>query len=88
MRNWVTEVLGCRCLPGSKGRIHFQTMERPKFIIIATLAALFIIILLQNMQPVTLRLFFWEISASQIILIPLTMLIGFVIGFVVVKLRK
>ena len=63
-------------------------MKKPKFIIIATLAILFIIILLQNMQPVTLRLFFWEISASQIILIPSTMLIGFVIGFVVVKLRK
>lgn len=63
-------------------------MKKPKFIIIAILAILFIIILLQNMQPVTLRLFFWEISASQIILIPLTMLIGFVVGFVVVKLRK
>jgi len=60
-------------------------MKKPKFIIIATLAILFIIILLQNMQPVTLRLFFWEISASQIILIPSTMLIGFVIGFVVTR---
>jgi uncharacterized integral membrane protein len=63
-------------------------MKKPKFIIIAILAILFIIILVQNMQVVTLRLFFWEIGASQIILIPLTMLIGFVIGFVVVKLRK
>ena len=60
-------------------------MKKPKFIIIAILAILFIIILLQNMQPVTLRLFFWEISASQIILIPSTMLIGFVIGFVVTR---
>ena len=65
-----------------------ENMKKPKFIIIAILAILFIIILVQNMQVVTLRLFFWEIGASQIILIPLTMLIGFVIGFVVVKLRK
>lgn len=63
-------------------------MKKPKFIIIAILAMLFIIILLQNMHVVTLRLFFWEIDAPQIILIPLTMLIGFMIGFVVVKLKK
>ena len=61
-------------------------MKKPKFIIIATLAILFIIILLQNMQLVTLRLFFWEISASQIILIPIIMLIGFGVGFLVAKM--
>lgn len=81
MRNRVTEVLGCRFLPDSKRRIHFKTTKRPKFIISLTLAALFIIILLQSMQVVTSRLFFWEIIAPQIILITLTMLIGLVAHF-------
>jgi uncharacterized integral membrane protein len=58
---------------------------RPKFIIVLVLIALFLIILIQNTQVVTLRLFFWKVGMSQIILIPLTMAIGIVIGFIVAK---
>ena len=58
---------------------------RPKFIGLLVLIALFLIILIQNIQPVTLRLFFWKVGISQIILIPLTMAIGFAVGFVVSK---
>jgi len=58
---------------------------RPKFIAVLILIALFLIILIQNIQPVTLQLFFWKVGMSQIILIPLTMAIGFVVGFVVSK---
>ena len=60
-------------------------MMRPKFIIVLVLIALFLIILIQNIQVVTLQLFFWKVGMSQIILIPLTMAIGFVVGFVVSK---
>ena len=60
-------------------------MMRPKFIIVLVLITLFLIILIQNIQPVTLQLFFWKVGMSQIILIPLTMAIGFVVGFVVSK---
>ncbi len=58
---------------------------RPKFIVVLVLIALFLIILIQNIQPVTLQLFFWKVGVSQIILIPLIMAIGFVVGFVVSK---
>jgi len=58
---------------------------RPKFIVVLVLIALFLIILIQNIQPVTLRLFFWKVGMPQIILIPLTMAIGFVVGFIVSK---
>jgi uncharacterized integral membrane protein len=60
-------------------------MMRPKFIVVLVLIALFLIILIQNTQVVTLRLFFWKVGMSQIILIPLTMAIGFVVGFIVAK---
>ena len=60
-------------------------MMRPKFIVVLVLIALFLIILIQNIQVVTLQLFFWKVGMSQIILIPLTMAIGFVVGFVVSK---
>jgi len=61
-------------------------MKKPKIIIVAVLIILFAIILIQNTQIVTLRLFFWKTSMSQVILIPLIMLIGFVIGFGIAKL--
>ena len=54
---------------------------------IAVVAAILILVfLLQNTQVVTLRLYFWKVSMSQIILIPLTTIIGFVLGFIVAKL--
>jgi len=60
-------------------------MMRPKFIVVLVLIALLLIILIQNTQVVTLRLFFWKVGMSQIILIPLAMAIGFVVGFIVAK---
>jgi len=58
---------------------------RLKFIVVLVLIALFLVILLQNIQPVTLRLFFWKVGMSQIILMPLTLAIGFIAGFIVAK---
>jgi uncharacterized integral membrane protein len=63
-------------------------MMRPKFIVVLVLIALLLIIFIQNTQVVTLRLFFWKVGMSQIILIPLTMAIGFVVGFVVSKVTS
>jgi len=58
---------------------------KPKIIFVLVLFVLFVIILIQNTQVVTYRLFFWKISISQVILVPLIMLIGFVIGFIIAK---
>jgi uncharacterized integral membrane protein len=59
---------------------------KPKTIVVLILAVLLLIIFLQNTQIVTLKLFFWEIGMSRIILIPLIAFIGFVIGFIVAKM--
>lgn len=59
---------------------------KPKIIVVLVIAALFLIFLIQNTQVVTLRLYFWEISMSQIILIPLAILVGFVFGFILAKI--
>ena len=58
---------------------------KPKLIVVLVLIALFLIVLIQNTQVVMLRLFFWKVGMSQIILIPLTMLIGFVVGYIVAR---
>ena len=59
---------------------------KPKIIITLIIAALFLVFLIQNTQVITLHLYFWEISMSQLILIPLAILVGFVFGLIVAKM--
>lgn len=60
---------------------------KAKIIVVLVLIGLFLVILIQNTQVVTLRLLFWKVGMSQIILVPLTMLIGFILGYIVAKVR-
>lgn len=59
---------------------------KPKIITGLVLAVLLIIILFQNTHDTILRLYFWQISTPQIILILLLLIIGFLGGFVTAKL--
>ncbi len=61
---------------------------KPKTIVLLVLAGLFLIILVQNTQVVTLQLLFWKVEMSRIIFIPLVMLIGLGIGFVLGSRRR
>jgi uncharacterized integral membrane protein len=54
---------------------------KSKTIIIIISALLLLIILLQNTQVVEFRFFFWKIGMSRIVLLILTLLVGYVIGF-------
>lgn len=44
------------------------------------------VLLLQNMEVVTFKVFFWDITMSRIIAFPLLVLMGMVIGFTLGKL--
>lgn len=59
---------------------------KPKIISLLVLIILFLVFLVQNTQVVTLRLYFWKISMSQIILIPLVLILGFALGYGVAKM--
>jgi len=61
-------------------------VRNPKTIAIIVVFVLFLIFLFQNTSAVTLRLYFWEVTMSQIILIPLVLLVGFACGLAVGKL--
>ncbi len=61
---------------------------KPKLIIGIVAIILFVIFLIQNTQVVTLRLYFWELSMPQIILISITMLIGIAVGYIIATMRK
>jgi uncharacterized integral membrane protein len=59
-----------------------------KWIIIIILAILFIIIIIQNSGIVEYKIFFWKINISRIIIIPIFLIIGFLIGFFIPKGKK
>lgn len=61
-------------------------MSKPKLAGAAIAAVLFLIILLQNSEMVVIDVLFWPIILSKLVLIPLLMSLGFVLGFVVAKL--
>ncbi len=56
---------------------------KPKTILAVMLGLVSIVIMLQNTQIVTLRLLFWTVSVSRILLLPLLVAVGFVIGYIV-----
>lgn len=58
---------------------------KPKNIALICLGVLLLVFLLQNTQVVSIRFLFWKLSMSRVILLPLIMLIGFIIGFFVGK---
>ena len=63
-----------------------EFVKKPKTIISFVIIVLILIIFFQNTQVVSFRIFFWKISMSQVILIPLTMIIGLALGYVIGKL--
>lgn len=59
---------------------------KAKYIASIVVVVLALIILFQNSQVIKIRLLFWKIEMSQIILVLFTLAIGFVLGFVTTKL--
>ena len=50
---------------------------------ITVLVGLVLIVLFQNVQKVTITFLFWQVSVSQIILLPLVLALGVGLGFLV-----
>ena len=61
---------------------------RTKTIIFIIIWTLFLVFLIQNAQIVTIQLFFWNISMSRIILIAITALMGFLLGFISAGMKR
>jgi len=61
---------------------------KAKIILALILAALLAVIFIQNTDVVTFRIYFWTISVSQVILVPLAVVLGFFLGFAVGALRR
>ena len=57
-----------------------------KLILVAALAVMAGIVIMQNTQVVTFRLLFWQLTMSQILLLLVTVVLGFVLGWVAAKI--
>ena len=57
----------------------------PKVILIIILIALAVLIMVQNLQPVQFNILFFKVQMSQIVLVAISILIGFGIGFFVAR---
>lgn len=61
---------------------------KTKLILIAVLLVLAAVVFIQNPGLVVYRIFFWQVGLSQMILLPLTLLFGFFLGYTVSSLRR
>ena len=61
---------------------------KAKIVLVLVLVILLGVLLIQNTQVVTYRLYFWTISMSQVILVPLIALAGFLIGYIFGTMRR
>ena len=60
-------------------------LKNPKNIVLALFITIFGILVLQNTDVVTIQFLVWNISMSGIILLPLLVIAGFLVGFIVGK---
>ena len=58
-----------------------------KLIVILVLVGLLGVLIIQNTQNVSLNFFFWNIMMPQVILVLILFALGFVIGFLVAKMK-
>lgn len=59
-----------------------------KTLIILLLLIVFTIVLFQNLEVVSVQLLFWKFEIPRIILFPLTLFLGVIIGFLLSSTRK
>ena len=61
---------------------------KPKAIALVVLIVIALIVVLQNFHVVSFRLLFWAVDMSLIILTVLTLVIGFLAGYLTAKLTS
>lgn len=63
-----------------------KTMTKIKLGLAMTLLVLFTIVVLQNTEMTTIKVFAWEFSASRIVVLVAPAVLGVVVGFLLAKL--
>ena len=61
---------------------------RWRWVGVSALVLLFVVIVLQNTQVVDIRILFWSLSMSRIILLLFSLIVGFALGYYVRVRRR
>ena len=61
---------------------------RPKLIAILVMVVLVLIVMFQNLEPVTMEFLFWSPSLPLLALVVIVLAVGFVIGWLIRTVRK
>lgn len=64
-----------------------EPMRRVKLLLLGVLALLALIVVMQNIVAVSVRFLAWEVTLSLALLLPLTLLLGFALGWLAARLR-
>jgi uncharacterized integral membrane protein len=74
------DILSAGILPDDQ-RIHGGEIMKLKTVIIFILVLFIVIVLVQNSQMTELQLLFWKVSISQLIVISVLFITGFIFGY-------
>lgn len=61
-------------------------MKNPKILLIIVILSLFVIATLQNTEIARFKILFWTVDMSRIIFIYLSVIVGFITGYIVAKI--
>lgn len=61
-------------------------MKNAKILLIIIMLSLFLIVTLQNTEVSTFKILFWQVDMSRIIFIYLSVIVGFITGYIVAKI--
>ncbi len=61
-------------------------MKNPKILLIIVILSLFVIVTLQNTEIARFKILFWTVDMSRIIFIYLSVIVGFITGYIVAKI--
>lgn len=62
-------------------------MRTLKLIVALVLLLVVVMVVVQNTEVVTLRFLVWQLKMSQVVLLPLSILTGFLLGFLLARWR-
>jgi len=61
-------------------------MKNAKILLIIVILSLFLIVTLQNTEVSTFKILFWTVDMSRIIFIYLSVIVGFITGYIIAKI--
>jgi uncharacterized integral membrane protein len=63
-------------------------MQKIRNIFLIVLGVLLVIVMVQNAQPITFRFLNWTYQVSQLLLVVIVLVLGFLAGFVTAKMTR